>query len=65
MDSGVAGMAMNSSTKNPWIAAMILCLVLAGFATSSQAQYAAPILFKQTISQIVLRNQVMGWPAGN
>jgi len=58
-------MAMNSSTKGPWMTAMILCLVLVGFATNSRAQYAAPILYKQTISQIVLRNQVMGWPAGN
>ncbi len=63
MDSGGAGMTMNSSIKKPWMATMILCLVLAGFATNSQAQHAAPILFKQTISQIVLRNQVMGWPA--
>ncbi len=58
-------MAVNSSIKKSWMATMILCLVLAGFAANSQAQHAAPIVYKQTISQIVLRNQVMGWPAGN
>ena len=57
-------MTMTPSTKKPWMSTMILCLVLVGFASTSQAQYAAPIVYKQTISQIVVRNQVAGWPTG-
>ncbi len=58
-------MAMSRSAKKPLMSALILCLVLVGFTSTSHAQYEAPILFKQTISQIVVTDQVDGWPPGH